>query len=290
MELLEPLTAWIAGLPAWASWIGIIVATFISEDLTCIAAGLLAAGGQLSPATAITAAGLGIFIGDLGLYAAGKWIGRPALRSGPVNWFVHDEDVERSQAWFEHKGPIVILLGRFVPGSRLPTYFAAGMLSIGFGRFALFAAIAVLIWAPLLGGGAMVLGRRVLPWVQLYEAFIIPTVLAIAALMFLVTKFIVPAFTWRGRRMVVSRWRRLTRWEFWPAWLFYLPVVGYVLYLAFRHRSLTLFTAVNPAIPAGGFIGESKFEILGNDLGFSGVSQKVDMKGFEGNLGIAFKW
>lgn len=33
-----------------------------------------------------------------------------------------------------------------------------------------------------------------------------------------------------------------------------------------------------------------KFEILGNDLGFSGVAQKVDMKGFEGNIGIAFKW
>ena len=33
-----------------------------------------------------------------------------------------------------------------------------------------------------------------------------------------------------------------------------------------------------------------KFEILGNDLGFSGAAQKVDMKGFEGNIGIAFKW
>ena len=35
---------------------------------------------------------------------------------------------------------------------------------------------------------------------------------------------------------------------------------------------------------------QTKFEILGNDLGFSGVKQKVDMKGFEGNIGIAFKW
>jgi hypothetical protein len=35
---------------------------------------------------------------------------------------------------------------------------------------------------------------------------------------------------------------------------------------------------------------QAKFEILGNDLGFSGVKQRVDMKGFEGNVGIAFKW
>ena len=249
-------------MPPWAAWVGIILATFVSEDLTCIAAGLLAAGGQLSPWTAIPAAGLGIFLGDLGLYAAGKWVGQAALRRGPINWFVHDEDVERSQAWFEHRGPVVILLGRFVPGSRLPTYFAAGMLNIGFARFAVFAAIAVLVWAPLLGGGAMLLGRRVLPWIELYELWILPSVVAIVLVMVLITKFIVPAFSWRGRRMVVSRWRRMTRWEFWPPWIFYVPVVGYIVYLAIKHRRPTLFTAVNPAIPAGGFIGESKTEIL----------------------------
>ena len=44
------------------------------------------------------------------------------------------------------------------------------------------------------------------------------------------------------------------------------------------------------AFVAEAMFRQSKFEILGNDLGFSGVSQKVDMKGFEGNLGIAFKW
>ena len=40
------------------------------------------------------------------------------------------------------------------------------------------------------------------------------------------------------------------------------PVVLYILYLAIRHRSLTLFTAANPAIPGGGFVGESKGAIL----------------------------
>ena len=35
---------------------------------------------------------------------------------------------------------------------------------------------------------------------------------------------------------------------------------------------------------------QAKFEILGNDLGFSGVKQVVDVQGVEGNIGIAFKW
>ncbi len=50
--------------------------------------------------------------------------------------------------------------------------------------------------------------------------------------------------------------------EYWPWWLFYLPMAPYWLYLAFRTRSFTFFTAVNPGIKAGGFYGESKIEIL----------------------------
>ena len=68
--------------------------------------------------------------------------------------------------------------------------------------------------------------------------------------------------SWRRRRLLYSSWVRLTRWEFWPPWAAYPPVLGYVLGLAVRHRSLTVFTAANPAIPSGGFIGESKMDIL----------------------------
>jgi hypothetical protein len=55
------------------------------------------------------------------------------------------------------------------------------------------------------------------------------------------------------------RWRR---WEFWPAWAVYPPIALYVVWLGIRHRGLTTFTAANPAIPAGGFVGESKAGIL----------------------------
>jgi hypothetical protein len=39
-------------------------------------------------------------------------------------------------------------------------------------------------------------------------------------------------------------------------------VVAYALWLGARHRGLTVFTATNPAFPAGGFVGESKADIL----------------------------
>ena len=78
---------------------------------------------------------------------------------------------------------------------------------------------------------------------------------------------------WRRRRLWVSRWRRLTRWEYWPLWAIYPPVVAYVLWLGLRHRGFTLFTAVNPGMPAaGGVVGRSKIEIL---RGLAGAGDRV---------------
>lgn len=63
-------------------------------------------------------------------------------------------------------------------------------------------------------------------------------------------------------RKVAGRLSRLLRWEFWPAWAIYLPLIPYIAYLALRYRGLTTCTLANPAIPLGGLVGESKWNIL----------------------------
>lgn len=55
---------------------------------------------------------------------------------------------------------------------------------------------------------------------------------------------------------------RLVRWEYWPSWAIYLPLVPYILFLALRHRGLRTCTRANPGIPLGGIVGESKWDIL----------------------------
>jgi hypothetical protein len=79
---------------------------------------------------------------------------------------------------------------------------------------------------------------------------------------FLLVRSITKLATFSGRRAIVRRWKLLYRWEFWPPYFFYPPVIVYIAYLGLRFRSWTLFTAANPAITAGGFVGESKYEIL----------------------------
>ena len=56
----------------------------------------------------------------------------------------------------------------------------------------------------------------------------------------------------------------ISRFEFWPAKLFYIPVAIHWLYLSLRHRGLTLPTAANPSFPLGGLVGESKAAVMAN--------------------------
>ena len=54
----------------------------------------------------------------------------------------------------------------------------------------------------------------------------------------------------------------LSRFEFWPAPLFYLPMLAVVAGLAIRHRGLRLPLLANPGLPAGGLVGESKSAVF----------------------------
>ncbi|WP_338790166.1 hypothetical protein [Bernardetia sp. MNP-M8] len=57
-------------------------------------------------------------------------------------------------------------------------------------------------------------------------------------------------------------WIKLTNFEYWSFWFFYLPTVPYGLYLALRSGSLAYFTSVNPAVPLSGMQGQPKQDIL----------------------------
>lgn len=236
--------------------------TLLSEDLTCVGAGLLVAGGEAGFAEAVAGCLLGIFGGDLLLFLAGRYLGRPALRRAPLKWMVGAEGVERSSAWLNRRGPAIILSSRFLPGTRLPTYFAAGLLDTDFRRFALYLFLAAAVWTPLLVGLSALLGARAATRALAAGQSALVGALIVIAVAFVAFRFLARLSSWRGRRLLVSRWRRLRRWEFWPPWAFYPPVVAYVLFLGLRHRGLTLFTCANPSMPAGGFVGESKMEIL----------------------------
>ncbi len=240
----------------------IALATLISEDLACIGAGLLAARGVIGLGTAIAASFAGIVIGDLLLFAVGRYVGRAAVARVPLKWFLKTEDLDLATEWFNAKGPGIVLASRFLPGSRLPTYLTAGLLGTNPLIFLFYFCLAALLWTPALVGLAALLGHQLTEYYPFFSRYALWMVLGMIALLIVATRVIVPMFTFRGRRLLLARYRKLRHWEFWPFYIVYLPVIAYICILGLRRGGLTLFTATNPGMPAGGIVGESKTAIL----------------------------
>ena len=63
--------------------------------------------------------------------------------------------------------------------------------------------------------------------------------------------------------------KKAIKYEFWPFWLFYIPVGFYGLILSLRARSITFFTTVNPCMEYSGGLEYSKmeyFQLLTDEL------------------------
>lgn len=232
--------------------------TFVSEDLACIAAGLLVARGASSWPDAVIACAAGIWIGDLGLWLIGRIAGARVLAWRRVADRLPAHADRRFAAWFDAHAARAIVASRFAPGTRLPLYLAAGASRRSFVRFASWTAVAVALWTPILVAGGFLLGERLTRWLAVGRLVSIIAVLAALA----AWRLAIRLGSVRARQRLTAAIARLWRWEFWPMGVFYAPVAGWTAWLAARHGGYRTITAANPGMPDGGVVGESKFAIL----------------------------
>ena len=203
---------------------------------------------------------LGIWLGDALLYACARGIGRPLLEKSWFRRWITPEAVARSEAWFARRGTWLLVSSRFVPGTRLPTYVAAGFLRLPFMRFLLVTGLTVALWTAGLFLLAQWLGVRLVAWMEGWASGAV-SLIVVLLLLLLLTRVAAVGFQRQTWRSLWTRIRLWTRWEFWPPFLFYAPVAVHYLGLAARYRSLTLPSSANPGMFSGGLVGESKCAI-----------------------------
>ena len=261
----------------------IIFLSLVSEDAATVSSALSIFGGPISWPLGFAVCFAGIWIGDLGLYSLARCFGRSVLQTRWVARFANSAAIERCERKFNARGSLALLASRFVPGTRLPTYLAAGFLSMPVTRFAFVTGLGALLWIGSIFAIAKVLGSQTLIWLSLFQGKI--AAIGFTAFLLVATMFAFRAVSRaavagvgdsghiseppieinrdpRSRLQLPPFVRRWLRWEFWPAWLFYAPVGVYYLWLVVRYRGFTVPTSANPGIATGGFIGESKLEIL----------------------------
>ncbi len=251
------LAEFVAGRPAWAKLLAIMAGSYVSEDLALGTSAWFFARGEMSFPLLFAGNVLGIATGDMAIFGMGRWLGARAEALPLIGRAFAPERRSRGREFWTRWGGGVLVVSRFLPGTRVITAFTAGLYGVApVLAGALFVALAS-VWVTAGAYGLKGLSLVLSPG-QLVAAFVAVVLCARAA------------SSWLDSGLTARDWARargygllgLRHFEFWPMWAFYPPVVPHYLALALEHRSLLLPSLANPSIASGGIIGESKDEIL----------------------------
>ncbi|MHC4948949.1 MAG: DedA family protein [Planctomycetota bacterium] len=129
----------------------------VTEDLITIPAGFLVGSGRLDLVPTLIAAWTGVVLSDCLWFALCSHYGTPLLHK---RWFkraLHPRRLLQAKHQFEERGTWLIVMARFIPGSRTTAITVAGMLHMPFWKFAVTTVACTLITTPLQIGLGMLI-------------------------------------------------------------------------------------------------------------------------------------
>lgn len=243
--------------------LGIALLTLLHEDVAIAAGAGLITTGTVDLSVAALALLGGIVAGDVLFYA----LGTLSRRSDWLRYRMERPAFQRCRAALERNMLVALLACRLVPGILMPTYVACGAMRVSFLRFAAITVgsatlhamgLLLLLTSSLEASavGIQVTGLAVVGLLVAARSGAIPGLRRAAPARS------APAVQLPGMPLVPAGSGAIGLAErIWPP-LFYIPLAVQWIALGIRHRSLTLPTVANPAIEAGGLLGESKIACL----------------------------
>lgn len=103
---------------------------------------------------------LAVFLGSSALYWVMRLGGRSFLMRYGHYLHLNPQRLERMETWLARRGTLAIILGRLIPGLRVPTTVMCGLSGVPYRVYAPSAALAGLIWSALYFLLGAVLQRR----------------------------------------------------------------------------------------------------------------------------------
>jgi membrane protein DedA with SNARE-associated domain len=132
------------------------------EDVVLVTGGVLAwlaspleqasLAGMLRDRGLLTMVGIGlagILAGDSVIFLAGRRFGARVADFRPLRRIVTPQKLELVERKIRHRGNLVVVFARFLPGLRAPTYFTVGHARMPYWQFLLYDGAAALVSAPL---------------------------------------------------------------------------------------------------------------------------------------------
>ena len=207
--MLENLTNLATDLVERLGYIGVALLVAIENvfppipsEIVLGFAGFTASKGEYSVVGMIIAATIGSLLGASILYGVSAAVGPLRLRAILIrygNWIgVSEQDLDRSEAWFDRRSRSAVLICRCVPLLRSVISVPAGFRRMPFGVFMLFTVIGSLVWnTGLITAGYLLADQweRVLDFTEPFQTIVV-VVIGVAVVAFI------------GRRLILNRRER----------------------------------------------------------------------------------
>lgn len=174
----------VEGSPIWLIMVGIILLSYLLEDVAIVTAASLSAQEALAPSHALIAIMFGIISGDAGLYLLGVYAKKIRFLRYRI---YHNKYFSPLRNRFQKGVFLNLCVIRFIPGLRTAGYTLSGFFSVSFRLFLTSAILSTTLWVALVFSLIYQLGSSA--WVQAaqYQWMLI---LVAAACLYAVNRFV----------------------------------------------------------------------------------------------------
>ena len=121
----------------------------LPEDITLVAAGILAARNIIDFNSAVALCMVGVLLGDGIVFGLGSRYGTRLRNTKFFSIIIPERRDAAVKAVLQKYGDKVIFMSRFIPGIRTPIFFATGSYHVSFWKFLFLDGFAALISVPL---------------------------------------------------------------------------------------------------------------------------------------------
>jgi membrane protein DedA with SNARE-associated domain len=129
------------------------------SDVLIVAGGYLVGIGHIDFIATLLVATAGSTTGFMSMYKIGDWFGVKIIDTGKMK-FLPLDSIHKVEAWFRRYGYWLIIVNRFLSGTRAIVGFFAGMSEVKFWPTALLCFVSALIWNGILIYAGTLLGEN----------------------------------------------------------------------------------------------------------------------------------
>ncbi len=165
--MIEDVLKQLSSLPVFWIYISLFFFSFIENvfppspsDLVVVIGGSIVSQGAIHFIPTLIVTTLGSLLGFMTLYFVGSQLDKKIIRAGKIK-YISVKALDKAENWFNKYGYFVILINRFLPGTRSVISLFSGLSGLAVKRTILLAGISAFVWNSIIIYLGMLFGDNV---------------------------------------------------------------------------------------------------------------------------------